>query len=451
MAQGDKITDKSQLIAWLKAGEAPADKWKIGTEHEKFLFDKKTLRRPAYEGEAGVGALLNYLSTHHDWSPIMEGDIVIGLKDSHSGSITLEPGGQLELSGAPLDTLHETCFETNRHLDDMKSATTSLGLGMLGVGYDPLWSREDIPWMPKGRYAIMRDYMPKVGSLGLDMMLRTATIQVNLDYASEKDMARKFKTSLALQPLATALFANSPFRDGAPSGLLSTRAETWTDTDPARCGVPLCVFDDGFGYEQWVDYILDVPMYFLHRGDGYIDVSGKNFRDFLGGKLAGHEGELPLMEDWEDHITTAFPEVRLKTFLEMRGADGGAWGMICALPALWVGLLYDEDSLGEAEELANLFDASAVLEAQQEVIKRGLSGKVAGHSVLDLARRMVSIAHDGLHRRARLDSSGNDETGYLEPIRIIAASGETNAEALLKHYHESWGETLEPLYEKFSY
>jgi glutamate--cysteine ligase len=395
--------------------------------------------------------LLQSLADEHGWSKVMEGEYIIGLKDDRDGSITLEPGGQFELSGAPLENLHQTCDEANLHLEYLREATSRLGLGMLGVGFDPLWSRDDIPWMPKGRYRIMRDHMPKVGSLGLDMMLRTSTIQVNLDYASEKDMARKFKTSLALQPVATAIFANSPFRDGKLSGLLSSRAETWTDTDPARCGVPACVFEPGFGYEQWVDYILDVPMYFLHHGDDYVDVAGLSFRDFMAGLLPGYEKKLPTIDDWADHITTAFPEVRLKSYLEMRGADGGPWNMICALPALWTGLLYDDDALTVAEELTIGLTVEDVATARMEAARHGLKGKIGKHSMHDLAQQMVRIAGEGLQRRGCLDTSGNDETGFLSPIRQIVDSGITGADMLIGRYDGDWKGKVDPIYEEFQF
>ena len=445
------INGKEDLVAWFEAGETPADQWRIGTEHEKLLFAQKTHQRPSYEEEHGVGALLKGLAESHHWTPITEGEFIIGLKDSHGGSITLEPGGQFELSGAPLENLHQTCQETNRHLKDMRKATSEIGLGMLGVGFDPVWRREDIPWMPKGRYAIMRRHMPKVGSLGLDMMQRTTTIQVNLDYASERDMARKFRVSLALQPVATALFANSPFREGRPTGLLSTRAEAWTDTDDARCGIPACVFDPDFGYEQWVDYILDVPMYFLHRGESYIDVAGLSFRDFMAGRLPGHEGELPTMADWEDHVTTAFPEVRLKQYLEMRGADGGPWNMICALPALWTGLLYDSDALEAAEELAADLGAEDIAAARMSVARHGLKGRLGDRDVGEIARSMVDIARRGLHRRQITDSAGNDETGFLDPLHAIAESGTTRAETLLESYHGKWDEDIHRIYTEFQF
>ena len=452
-----EIQSKSDLIEWLEQGQSPVEDWRIGTEHEKFLFDLATFKRPSYEQENGVGALLRGLQDHLSGTPIMEGETIIGLKDNHGGSLTLEPGGQFELSGAPLENLHQTCSETGAHLKAMQKVCGDLGLGMLGVGYDPLWTRDDVPWMPKGRYRIMRDHMPKVGRLGLDMMLRTSTIQVNLDYASEQDMVKKFRTSLALQPVATAIFANSPFRDGKPSGLLSTRAEAWTDTDNARCGVPACVFDNGFGYEQWVDYILDVPMYFLHRGDGYENVAGLSFRDFMDGALPGYQGQRPVMDDWADHITTAFPEVRLKQYIEMRGADGGPWNMICALPALWTGLLYDDQALDAAADLAAGLTADDVADARMQAAKFGLKGQIAGRSMHDLAKEMVVISAQGLSRRRRLDSAGNDETGFLDPIRKITDSGKTQAETMLDLYHGNsggnsggnWGGDLTRIYQDF--
>ncbi len=434
------ITDTSQLVDWVAAGAKPKPDWRIGTEHEKILFHRGNFRPVAYEGAEGVGAMLGALCTHigDKARPIVEKGCIIGLKDGEGGSVTLEPGGQLELSGAPLVNLHQTCAETGRHLKHMRAVTAALGLGMLGIGFQPKWGRDDIPWMPKGRYEIMRNYMPTVGRFGLDMMLRSCTVQVNLDYSDEVDMRRKFRTSLALQPVATALFANSPFRDGKPSGLLSTRAEAWTDTDNARCGVPACVFDPGFGYEQWIDYILDVPMYFLHRGDNYIDVAGQSFRDYLASRLVGFEDMPPNMADFEDHITTAFPEVRLKQFIEMRGADSGPWANICALPALWVGILYDEDALAEAEALCAHVAADDVMNARLSVATDGLNGQLAGEDMYQLAARLVEIATSGLRRRGICDDGGNDETGFLQPLKTIIKTRKTPAELMLDLYRQDW-------------
>ena len=445
--------DVQQMINWVAGGERPADQLKIGTEHEKFLFHRHDLSPVAYAGETGVSALLERLLTElgPDAEPILEKGTVIGIRNSDGGSVTLEPGGQLELSGAPLDNLHETCRETGRHLRHMREAGKPLDIGMLGIGFHPTARREDISFMPKGRYQIMSRHMPKVGTLGLDMMLRSCTVQVNLDYTDEADMRQKFRTSLALQPLATALFANSPFKDGQLSGLLSTRAHAWTDTDAARCGVPACVFDPYFGYEQWIDYILDVPMYFLHRGDDYIDVAGQSFRDFLDGMLEGHEGQFPSMTDFEDHMTTAFPEVRMKTFLEMRGADGGPWSNICALPAFWVGLLYDPESLEAASRLVADISPEDVMEARLSASRDGLRGRLGTWDMHALAKKVVSLAEDGLRRRALVDDKGNDETEYLSPIIDVVTRGKTPADQLLELYNGQWQGDVMQVFESHQY
>ena len=445
--------DKEAMIAWVARGGRPAAEWKIGTEHEKFLFRCNTREPITYDGDNGVQKLLTNLLEElgPTASPIMEKGNIIGIKDGEGGSVSLEPGGQLELSGAPLENLHQTCAETGRHLRHMRKVADPLCISMLGVGYHPVARREDISFMPKGRYKIMREYMPKVGNLGLDMMLRSCTVQVNLDFRDEADMRRKFRTSLALQPVATALFANSPFKEGKVSPYLSTRAHTWTDTDAARTGVPACVFDDAFGYAQWIDYVLDVPMYFLHRGDRYIDVAGHSFRDFMAGNLPGFEGETPSMGDFEDHMTTAFPEVRLKQFLEMRGADSGMWANICALPALWVGLLYDEDALAEASALAANITADDVMEARLSVAKDGLNGTLAGQEIYDLASQLVAISSNGLRRRGILDTGGNDETGFLAPLRECLETRQTPADMLLQNYHGKWQQDLTQIFDANSF
>jgi glutamate--cysteine ligase len=445
------VTDRAQLVDWFARKGKPKSAWRIGTEHEKFLFHKGSFKPVAYEGAQGVGQLLSLLEQQFDMQPIIEKGHIIGLKSADGGSVTLEPGGQLELSGAPLVSLHGTCAETRAHLRQMREVTSPLDICMLGVGFQPLWGRGDISWMPKGRYKIMREYMPKRGNLGLDMMLRSCTVQVNLDYADERDMVRKFRTSLALQPIATALFANSPFKDGVPSGLKSTRAQAWTDTDPDRCGVPAFVFEPDFGYARWVDYILDVPMYFLHRGDDYIDVSGLSFRDFMAGKLPGFEGQYPTMEDFEDHMTTAFPEVRLKGYLEMRGADGGSWGNICALPALWVGLLYDDAALDAAEKLVRDFTAGDVETARMAVATDGLQAEMAGRSVHELASETLKIAEAGLKSRAMLDDKGQDETKFLAPLQEIVASGKTHADVMLEKYHAEWDRDISHVFKEYHY
>jgi glutamate--cysteine ligase len=447
----EKTLTAETLTTWLRAQARDKSDWKIGTEHEKFLFHKGTFRPVAYEGEQGIGALLEALRTRYNMRPIMEHDNIIGLLDDAGGSITLEPGGQFELSGAPLKTLHQTCKETGTHLKPMMSVTAELELCMLGTGFQPLWGRDDCHWMPKGRYRIMRDYMQKKGSLGLDMMLRTCTVQVNLDFASEQDMVRKFRSSLALQPVATALFANSPFKDGVPSGLQSTRAHVWTDTDPDRCGIPACVFDPNFGYEMWIEYLLDVPMYFLHRGDDYLDVSGLSFRDFMDGRLPGFEGQYPDMHDFQDHMTTAFPEVRLKGYLEMRGADSGGWSNICALPAFWVGLLYDEQALDETCALVEGVSALDVEQARMSACRDGLSGMYDSRSMMQMASACVEIAEAGLARRAEKDADGEDETKFLAPLKQIVSEGRTLSDIMLEKYQTNWDGDITHLFREYHY
>ncbi|WNO53961.1 glutamate--cysteine ligase [Stakelama saccharophila] len=431
------IEDRAQLVSYFAEGEKPAERWRIGTEHEKFVYRLGDLRAPSWEEPGGVRDLLLGL-TEFGWQPVEEGGKVIALSGP-DGTISLEPAGQLELSGAPLENIHETCAEADRHLKQVKAVGEKLGLGFLGLGMWPDKARADLPMMPKGRYGIMAGHMPKVGGLGLDMMLRTCTIQVNLDYESEADMRKKFRVGLALQPLATALFANSPFTERKPNGFLSYRSHIWSDTDPMRTGMLPFVFEDGFGYERYADYALDVPMYFVYRDGKYIDAAGLSFRDFLNGELSVLPGEKPTMEDWADHLSTAFPEVRLKTFLEMRGADGGPWGRICALPALWVGLLYDGTALDAAWDLVKHWTLEERQALRDAVPKHGLDAPVPGGRILrDLAPELLDIANAGLTARGRLNASGDNESGFLDPLREIVRSGKVPAQVLLDHYAGEW-------------
>jgi glutamate--cysteine ligase len=437
----------SDLLKWFNQGEKPSKNWRIGTEHEKFVFYTNNFKRVSYLGASGISELLNALAIKNNWVKIIENNNTIGLKDDTGASISLEPGGQLELSGTPLENLHQTCKETGQHLKIMKEVMSGLGLSMVGVGYDPKWSRSDISFMPKGRYEIMKNYMPKVGQLGLDMMLRTCTIQVNLDFSSEKDMVEKFQISMALQSVATALFANSPFIEGKPSGYLSSRAMVWTDTDPYRTGVPEIVFDSNFGYESWLNYVLEVPMYFVYRDGKYIDVAGNSFVDFMEGKLKGFEGQYPTIKDWEDHITVAFPEVRLKQYLEMRGADGGPWNIICALPALWVGLLYDSQSQSDALSLAKpLMDANILEEGRVSAATFALNGKIGNVSIDKLASDMLDISRNGLKRRNKIDARGLDESQFLDPLFYILDNKQTGAEKLLQKFNGSWNKNIDKIF-----
>ncbi len=444
------IEHRDQLIATFARGEKPKDRWRIGTEHEKFVYKTDDHRAPSYDEPGGIRDLLMALS-EFGWSPVIEGGNVIAMSGS-DGSISLEPAGQFELSGAPLDNLHQTCAETGRHLEQVLKVGEKLGIGFLGLGMWPDKTRAQLPIMPKGRYAIMLRHMPRVGSMGLDMMLRTCTIQVNLDYSSEADMVKKFRVGLALQPLATALFANSPFTEGKPNGMLSYRSHIWSDTDPARTGMLPFVFEEGFGYERYADYALDVPMYFVYRDGKYIDAAGLSFRDFLKGELSVLPGELPTIDDWNDHLSTAFPEVRLKSFLEMRGADGGPWNRICALPAFWVGLLYAQGALDAAWDLVKGWDMDARETLRSSVPRLALDAPLpGGGSLRDIAGEVLDIAHTGLAARARLDAGGSNETGFLDPLREIVRSGKVPAQALLDRYHGAWGESVAPIYDEMRF
>src|SRR5215216_6576135 len=446
------IETRDELVAWLEHGVKPKSEFRIGTEHEKFPFRVDGHDPVPYASKRSIRALLEGMRLLLGWEPIMEGEDIIGLTSvTGTAAITLEPGGQFELSGAAVETVHETSSEVHAHLAQLAEVARPLGLGFLGLGMTPKWSRSEIPMMPKGRYRIMSAYMPKVGQLGLDMMYRTCTVQTNLDFSSEADMVKKLRVGLALQPIATALFANSPFTEGKPNGFLSFRSEIWRDTDNARAGMLPWAFEDSMGFERWVDYALDVPMYFIKRGDEYIDVAGESFRDLLAGKLASHQGERATLSDWSNHLTTIFPEVRLKRYMEMRGADSGPWRRLPALPALWVGLLYDEGALDTAWELVKDWTAEERQKLRDEVPRLGFKAVIRGRSVLDLARDSVALARQGLARRARLDREGDDETQYLEGLEGVVARGITPAEEMLEKYAGAWGRSVDPVFAEYAY
>ncbi len=447
--KGDEevIDHRDTLVSYFLDGCKKPSRWRIGTEHEKFLFDWDSLRPMDYK--RGVLPWLEAMRSF-GWQPMMEGDTLIALGRDQA-TITLEPGGQIELSGAPLATLHETCSEVRLHLRESLKAADGIGAGFLGMGFLPQWTRADMPWMPKARYQIMRRYMPKKGNLGLDMMLRTCTIQGNFDYDSEAMMRRCFRLALALQPVAVALFATSPLREGKDSGYLSYRSHIWTDTDPDRCGVPECVFDRGFGFDRYTDYILDVPMYFVRRDGRYIDVAGESFRDFLAGKLPQLPGRRPTIDDWSDHISTVFTEVRLKTFIELRGADCGSVDFLCALSAFWCGLLYDQKSRDAAWDIVRDWSMARHLDLRRMTPRLGLATKIDGRSMLELAREILALSAQGLARRKKYDAKGRDESLYLEPLRDIVDSGHSRAQELLTLWRGQWKNRMRPLYEACAY
>src|SRR3984957_9562471 len=446
------IERRDELVAWIAEGVKPKSRFRIGTEHEKFVFTLEDHRPVPYEGRRSIRALLEGMQHLLGWQPIMEGPNIIGLFDvTGGGAISLEPGGQFELSGAQVETVHQTSSELMAHLAQVHEVARPLHIGFLGMGMTPDWTRADIPKMPKGRYKNMTAYMPKVGTLGLDMMYRTCTVQTNLDFSSEADMVKKLRVSLSLQPIATALFANSPFTEGKPNGFLSFRSEIWRDTDNARAGMLPWVFEPGMGFERWVDYALDVPMYFVKRGDDYIDASGQSFRALLAGKLPAMPGARATISDWANHISTIFPEVRLKRYLEMRGADSGSLPNLLALPALWVGILYDDAALDAAWELVKHWTAEERQKLRDDVPKLGLAATIHGRTAGEIAGEIVTLARNGLARRQHLDGNGQDETRYLEILDDRLERGTTPAQELLEKFNGPWAGSVDPIYAEQAY
>ena len=449
---GGPIESKAQLAEYLASGCKPKAQWRIGTEHEKFGYCRDTLLPIPYEGPRSVRAVLEGLRDRFGWSPVLEAGHIIGL-EKDGANISLEPGGQLELSGAPLETIHQTCDEVNEHLRQVRSVADEIGVGFFGLGAAPIWSHDQMPMMPKGRYRLMTDYMDRVGTHGKQMMYRTCTVQVNLDFSSEADMVQKMRVGLALQPVATALFANSPFFEGQVNGHKSWRSRVWRDLDADRTGMLPFVFDEGFGFDAWVDYALDVPMYFVYRDGVYLDALGMSFRDFLDGKLPALPGEVPTLSDWADHLTTIFPEARVKKYMEMRGADGGPWRRLCALPALWVGLMYDQGALDAAWDLAKGWDAETREALRVAASRDGLAAQVGGINMHDLAREVVALAEAGLKARARQGAGGMlpDETHFLTALKDSIETGQTPADELLARYHGDWQGDLTRIYGDYSY
>src|SRR5210317_1453087 len=449
---GGPIESFDQLALLLEKGNKPKSDWRIGTEHEKFGYCKETLAPLPYEGERSVLSILQGLRDQFNWAPVEENGYLIGLSKG-GANVSLEPGGALELSGAPLETIHETCDEVNVHLKEVKDIADEIGVGFIGLGAAPTWMHEEMPLMPKGRYKLMDAYMGKVGTMGRTMMRRTSTVQVNLDYSSEADMIQKLRVGIALQPVAVALFANSPFFEGQPNGHKSWRSRVWRDTDNARAGMIPFVFDDDFGFERWVEYALDVPMYFVYRDGKYIDALGQSFRDFLDGKLPALPGEKPTLSDWADHLTTAFPEARIKKYIEMRGADGGPWRRLCALPAFWVGLCYEQDSLDAAWDLVKDWDAETREALRVTASVDGLCAKVGNIDMHELSKSVLDIAHAGLAKRARPGAGGMipDETHFLNALMESVETKKTPADELMDHYNGAWAGDLNRIFAEFSY
>jgi glutamate--cysteine ligase len=453
-APSPPVRSRDDLVAWVAEGEKPQAQWRIGTEHEKFVFHTGSLTPVPYEGERSISALMNELIARFGWQPVLEQGRVIALKRAEGeagGTISLEPGGQFELSGHAVSSLHETADETQGHFYEVLRVGEQLGIGFLGLGFSPKWTLAETPHMPKDRYGIMTRYMPKVGTRGLDMMYRTATIQVNLDFADEADMVKKLRVSLALQPIATALFAASPFTEGKLNGFMSMRSEVWRDTDRDRTGMLPFAFEPGMGYERYVDYALDVPMYFVYRNGRYIDAAGASFRDFLAGKLTALPGEYPTLDDWSDHLTTLFPEVRLKRFLEMRGADGGPWQRICALSALWVGLLYDKGALDQAWQLVKDWTAEERDALRAAVPRSALATPFRETTVGEIAREVLRVSRKGLRERQRVNPASQDETVFLQPLEEVACTGRTLAAELIERFEGRWRGDIDHVFEEYAF
>ena len=449
---GGPIERHEQLAEYMAKGCKPKEDWRIGTEHEKFGYCRDTLKPLPYQGDRSILAVLSALRDRHGWAPLEEGGKLIGLTKDDA-NISLEPGGALELSGAPLETIHETCDEVNEHLREVMEISDEIGVGFIGLGAAPIWSHADMPLMPKGRYKLMDSYMQKVGTMGTTMMRRTCTVQVNLDFSSEADMVQKMRVAIALQPVATALFANSPFFENKVNGHKSWRSRVWRDLDADRTGMVPFVFEDGFGFERWAEYALDVPMYFVYRDGEYINALGMSFRDFLKGELPALPGETPTLSDWADHLTTLFPEARVKKFIEMRGADGGPWRRLCALPAFWVGLMYDQTALDAAWDLAKGLDAETRHALRVAASVDGLQARVGGVYMHDLAREVVAIAEAGLKARARPGAGGMvpDETHFLSALKDSLDTGKTPADELLDRYTGDWNGDISRVFGEFSY
>ena len=449
---GGRIENHNQLIEYLASGCKPKSDWRIGTEHEKFGYCKETLLPIPYSCDRSVLAILKGLEREFGWAPITENNNLIGLS-KNGANVSLEPGGALELSGAQVQTVFQTCDEVNEHLSQVKSIADKLNIGFIGLGAAPHWKHHEMSMMPKGRYKLMSEYMDQVGTMGKSMMFRTCTVQVNLDYSSEADMVQKMRVALALQPVATALFSNSPFFDGKLTGHKSWRSRIWRSLDAQRTGLLPFVFNEGFGFESWVEYALDVPMYFVYRDGHYINALGQSFREFMKGQLPALPGELPTLDDWADHLTTIFPEARLKKFIEMRGADAGQWHRLCALPAFWVGICYDQSSLDAAWDIVKNWDEDDRKNLRVAAAKDGLNGSVGNKKLIDLAKETVQISENGLEKRAKASSNGlhYDESLFLESLKENIEKRKSSADELLEKYHGSWNKDLTKIFEEYSY
>lgn len=453
-----------QLTGWFSAAEKPRARFRVGTEHEKFGFlqtpsPSDDARPPLpYDGPRGIESILNAIAddpvdaaAHGAWTPATDNGRTIALFRGDA-SITLEPGGQFELSGAPFSSLHDTQREVDEHVALLQRHCRPRGVGFVGLGFHPTATWDEMPLVPKGRYAVMARYMPTVGKRGLDMMKRTATVQANYDWLNERDMVASYQTALVVAPLVAALFANAPFVQGRPSGALSERQRVWSDTDPHRAGFPPAILADDFSYERYVQWALDVPMYFVRRDGLHHDVAGASFRAFMSeGLVIDGQRVRATLRDFADHLTTVFPEVRLKRVLEVRSADVGPPSRLVALPAIYKGILYDDTARDRARALMEGVTSAELWSLRADVAVRGFAATFRGESILHRCRALVEEAHAGLARLAVKNAAGDDESIYLRSLHDVVASGRTFAEHLLQRYETVWGRSLAPLWDETAF
>lgn len=435
------VTRRDPLIAYFATGAKPRSEWRIGTEYEKVAVERKTGRAARYFGRNGIEELLRRLADRYGWTPRSEGDHVIALQGERA-TITLEPGAQVELSGEPCESIHCAHAELTEHVSQIVSVGEEIGIAFLGLGMQPLSPVEDIEWVPKARYGIMGPYMQKVGTLGHRMMKQTATVQTNIDFSDERDAMEKMRVTMGLSPILTAMFANSPICDGRLNGYMSFRQHVWTDTDRDRCGLLPFVFSRDAGFEDYADWALGVPMYFIRRDDRFVDLSGLPFREFLKKGAAGHHATLA---DWQLHLTTLFPEVRLKTYIEVRSVDSQPPERMLALPALMKGVLYDADCLLGAWDLVKGWSFGERLDLYDASHRDALMARVRGVRLLDLARELCAIARVGLRRQNLRNGRGEDETVYLNGIERQLESGVSPARVIADRWAGEWEERIDRL------
>jgi len=445
------VINKNELIGYFFDGVKSKNNLKIGVEHEKFILNKESLKPISYYENNGIKNILEKLTTL-GWEPLYDDNknTIIAVKKGKQ-AITLEPGGQIELSGAPLDNIHETCEETTNHLKELKKLGNEFNFILLGIGVEPNLKLDDFPWMPKQRYKIMRKYMEQVGTLGHHMMKRTCTNQVNIDYSSEEDMINKIRLILNLESIATAIFSNSPFDQGNVSKYRSLRSHFWHHTDPNRTGLLPFVFDKDFNFEKYTDYALNIPMYFIRREHKYINMTQYTFKDYLEGKCTKVNYEATL-DDWEDHLTTLFPQVRLKHYLEIRSMDACNWDLICSQPAFWIGILYDDEILDKIKQITEDWKGEDRQYLNKRVPEDGLKTEFKKRKLIDFAQEFFELSKKGLSKRNQLSKNGEfDESIHMKDLENNLTDGCSPADCLITKFNTTWEKSVLPIYKELAY